>query len=161
MMKTLQQHAQEHDKAIITAIEKTGVYQTSVEGEAISLLPEDVEIIPVDIPGWKVASHNGITVALDITISEPLKEEGIARELVNRIQNIRKEKDLEVTDRISLKIKQHDKINNAIKNNLDYICAETLASSLEIVNELNVSAGTLVEVDDEIQTFIAVSKLNN
>jgi isoleucyl-tRNA synthetase len=159
-MKAIQKHAEENGDAVIKSIEAEGSYKYMEEAFEIILLPEDVEIIPVDIPGWKVANSGNITVALDVRIDDELLQEGIAREVVNRIQNIRKDRNFEVTDRILVKIKENKAINSAIHNNLDYICAETLASSLELVNELDPAEGTLVEVDDEIQTLISIKKLN-
>ena len=107
-MKAVQAFAQENGSKIIQGIEKTGSYTVSVNGANIVLENEDVEIIPVDIPGWKVANNGPLTVALDITLSEALIQEGLAREIVNRIQNLRKDKGLEVTDRILVKIKQNE-----------------------------------------------------
>ncbi|MFI5141655.1 MAG: isoleucine--tRNA ligase, partial [Bacteroidia bacterium] len=102
-MKAVQSFAADHTQEIISGIEKTNKFDLKIEGDTITLEPEDVEIIPVDIPGWKVANSGPITVALDITLTEPLKQEGIAREIVNRIQNIRKDKGFELTDRINIK----------------------------------------------------------
>ena len=123
-MKAVQSFANENGSSIISGIEKTGKFEMKIEGESILLETEDVEIIPVDIPGWKVANSGQLTVALDITISPALREEGLARELVNRIQNLRKDSNLDVTDRIDVKIQRNSAINSAINNNLDYICAE-------------------------------------
>ncbi|MBL7891995.1 MAG: isoleucine--tRNA ligase, partial [Bacteroidia bacterium] len=130
-MKAVQAFATNNAQAIISAVEKTGKFDVTIEGVSYTLENEDVEIIPVDIPGWKVANEGPITVALDITLTSELKEEGIARELVNRIQNLRKDKDFEVTDRILVKIQSNSAINSAVSNNLNYICTEILASSLE------------------------------
>src|SRR5690606_3736306 len=98
---------------------------------------EDVEITSEDIPGWQVMSDGRLTVALDITITQPLKEEGIAREFINRIQNIRKEKGFEVTDKIELKVLEHAGIHNSLVNNKEYICAEILAATLDLVDRLD------------------------
>ena len=103
-MKTVQAYANDNGTLIISGIEKTGQFKMNVEGEEIVLENEDVEIIPVDIPGWKVANSGQITVALDVTLTNALKEEGLARELVNRIQNMRKDSGLDVTDKILVKI---------------------------------------------------------
>ena len=130
-----------------------------IAGETIQLDAEDVEISTDDIPGWLVASENGLTVAVDVTLTAELKEEGIAREFVNRIQNFRKEMGLEVTDRILLKIKKHIAIESAINNNLNYICSETLAGSLELVEDTGINAQE-VEVDEGVLTTIAIEKLN-
>ena len=125
------------------------------------LMLEEVEIISEDIPGWLVSSEGKLSVALDIQISESLKEEGIAREFINKIQNIRKDKKFEVTDKISLKIQTHDLINAAISNNLRYICNETLAESLELVEHIDANEGVAVEVDDEINTIININKFTH
>ncbi|MBL0328134.1 MAG: isoleucine--tRNA ligase [Bacteroidetes bacterium] len=160
-MKSVQTFANENGPAIISGIEKTGKFEMKFEGETIVLETEDVEIIPVDIPGWKVANSGQLTVALDVTISEGLREEGLARELVNRIQNLRKDSNLEVTDRIDVKIQRNSAINSAINNNLDYICAEILASSLELVDTVEATKGSEVELDEEIKTMITITKLLN
>ncbi|MFL5753537.1 MAG: isoleucine--tRNA ligase [Bacteroidia bacterium] len=159
-MKTVQAYAQGHGAEIISGIERSGKYELNLEGDLIILENEDVEIIPVDIPGWKVANSGQLTVALDITISETLKEEGIARELVNRIQNIRKDKGLEVTDKITVKIQQNNEIDTAVRNNLNYICSETLTSNLELVAAMEQNSGVLIEVDEAVSTYISVEKLN-
>ncbi|MBI4945293.1 MAG: isoleucine--tRNA ligase [Bacteroidetes bacterium] len=159
-MKAVQAHATDpiYAKLIIQSISKNDSYEIKIENETIELLPEDVEIIPVDIPGWKVANSGALTVALDITLTEKLKEEGIAREIVNRIQNLRKEKKFEVTDKIEVRIKDHKKINSAILNNLDYIRAEILANTFEIVSEIN-GNGIEIEVDEEIKTMVEIDRI--
>jgi isoleucyl-tRNA synthetase len=159
-MKTVQSFANDNGPAIISAIEKTGQYKINVEGEEIVLENEDVEIIPVDIPGWKVANSGQITVALDVTVTKDLKEEGLARELVNRIQNLRKEIGLDLTDKILVKIQQNDVLNTAIQNNLNYICAETLTGDLQVVQNLSSATASSVEVDDLVSTLISIEKLN-
>jgi isoleucyl-tRNA synthetase len=114
----------------------------------------DVEITAQDIPGWLVATEGGITVALDITISDTLKAEGIARELVNRVQNLRKDSGLEVTDRIQLLIDTTDAIRTAITANSEYICNEVLADSISfgstganaLVTDLETAEDTRVEL---------------
>lgn len=159
-MKAVQAFATNNAQAIISAVEKTGKFDVTIEGVSYTIENEDVEIIPVDIPGWKVANEGPITVALDITLTSELKEEGIARELVNRIQNLRKDKDFEVTDRILVKIQSNSAINSAVSNNLNYICTEILASSLELVDKIKENEGVLVEVDDEVKTLVSIVKLN-
>jgi len=159
-MKAVQAFANQHQTEIISHIEKTGKYAVNIDGEEIVLETEDVEIIPVDIPGWKVANSGPVTVALDITLTEPLKQEGIAREVVNRIQNMRKDKGFEVTDKIYVKVLQNEYLNDAIKNNLTYICSETLTGNLEMVEALDLNSGILVEVDDAVSTYISIEKLN-
>jgi len=107
-----------------------------------------------------VASEGGITVALDITITAGLKEEGIAREFINRIQNLRKDNGFDVVDKIGIKILTNEQINAAITNNKKYICDETLASSLEVVDEVNASLSLEVEFEEGINTYISIEKLN-
>jgi isoleucyl-tRNA synthetase len=157
-MKTVQAFAKDNGNAIISAIEKIGKYEMNIEGDVIVLETEDVEIIPVDIPGWKVANSGALTVALDINLNEALINEGIARELVNRIQNIRKDKGFEVTDKINIKIQRNNTIETAIKNNLSYICTETLTNNLEVVDSISQEDGINVEVDENISTLITVQK---
>jgi len=159
-MKGIQTYASTDQQRIISSIEKTGKFEFNLEGEPITLLEEDVEIIPVDIPGWKVTNMGNLTVALDVSLTDSLMQEGIARELINRIQNLRKDMQLKVTDKITLKMQRNNAINSAVNNNLDYICSETLASSLELVNELDPNESMLVEVDDDIKTLININKLN-
>ncbi|MBK8369486.1 MAG: isoleucine--tRNA ligase [Bacteroidetes bacterium] len=159
-MKTVQAYANDHGDLIIAGIEKTGQFKMNVEGEEILLELEDVEIIPVDIPGWKVANSGQITVALDVTLSDSLKEEGLARELVNRIQNLRKDSGLDVTDKILVKIQQNDALDTAIQNNLNYICAETLTGDLQVVQNLSAATANSVEVDELVSTLISIEKLN-
>jgi isoleucyl-tRNA synthetase len=141
----------------ILKLEREQSYQLTVDGENVNLEPEDVEITTDDIPGWLVASENALTVAMDITITPELKDEGIAREFVNRIQNFRKDLGLEVTDKILLKIKNHNAIEGAINNNLNYICSETLANSLELVENTGENAQE-VEVEEGVITSIEIEK---
>ena len=159
-MKAVQTFATENAQAVISGIEKTGNFTMNFGEETIVLDTEDVEIIPVDIPGWKVSNSGQLTVALDVTITPELREEGLARELVNRIQNLRKDSNLDVTDRIEVKIQRNSSINSAINNNLDYICAEILASSLELVDVLESTNGSEIELEEEIKTLITITKLN-
>jgi isoleucyl-tRNA synthetase len=156
-MKAVQAFAQSNGNQIISGIEKTGKFEITIENEIILLETEDVEIIPVDIPGWKVSNQGAITVALDINLNEALINEGIARELVNRIQNIRKEKGFEVTDKINVEIQRNNQIETAIKNNLDYICNETLTNTLVFVEQV-INSGIAVDVDETLSTIISVQK---
>ncbi|MCK6648120.1 MAG: isoleucine--tRNA ligase [Bacteroidia bacterium] len=160
-MKAVQAFANENANAIISGVEKEGKFEIKIESDSIILENEDVEIIPVDIPGWKVANSGQLTVALDVTITEALKEEGLARELVNRIQNLRKDNNLDLTDRIDVKIQRNSAINSAINNNLDYICAEILASSLELVDNVDATKGSEVELEEDVKTIITITKLLN
>jgi len=159
-MKAMQAYALENADKIIKALETKGSYLATINSTEILLEPEDVEIIPVDLPGWKVANSGALTVALDIKVSDELRNEGLAREVVNRIQNLRKEKGLDVTDRIQVKIQQNKGLDNAIKNNLSYICSETLSNTLELVSTLSPVNSVNIEVDEQISTFISIEKLN-
>ena len=125
----------------------------------VHLTPQDVDIATDDIPGWTVATDGNLTVALDVTLTEELKQEGIARELVNRIQNLRKDSGLDVTDRIDIRIGSHPQIAAALETNLDYICSETLAERLELVDSL--PSGLEVDLDDELSTHIAIQKFTS
>jgi len=153
-MKEIQQFALENAQEIISSIEKTGEYLWTKE--SILLQTEDVEIIPVDIPGWKVANQGNLTVALDITITPELKEEGYARELVNRIQNLRKETLFEVTDKIIVKVSGENYLNDVLKNNSEYISSQVLASSLEFIPEMD--GGVVVEWEGEESVRILLTK---
>ena len=120
------------------------------------ILIDEVEIIAEDVPGWQVANLGKLTVALDVTITNELKQEGISRELINRIQNLRKEKEFEVTDRINVRLSNHPLINDAGNNNLAYICAEILADSLTLEDELNEGDKIVIE---GIELFIVINKI--
>jgi isoleucyl-tRNA synthetase len=139
----------------ISQLESTGAIDVVIGGKTITLTKQDVEISSQDIEGWLVANSNGITVALDIVISPELKKEGIARELVNRIQNIRKDSGFEVTDKIKVHLQKNDTLEEAIKSNVAYIKSETLTE--ELVFEEEVENGTEIEFD-EIKTKIKITK---
>ena len=139
----------------IAELEAKGLLSLVISGKSIILTTEDVEITSQDIPGWLVANANGITVALDITITEELKQEGIARELVNRIQNIRKDSGFEVTDKIKVQLLRNEELELAVKNNENYIMSETLTQ--ELIFEEKIENGIEIEFDD-IKTRILISK---
>jgi isoleucyl-tRNA synthetase len=138
----------------INQLESNGTIEVVIAGKSITLTMEDVEISSQDIEGWLVANANGITVALDIVISPELKKEGIARELVNRIQNIRKDSGFEVTDKIKVYLQKNDTLEEAVKGNVDYIKSETLTEELVFVD--NINNGTEIEFD-EIKTKIVIT----
>ncbi|QXP60386.1 isoleucine--tRNA ligase [Olleya sp. HaHaR_3_96] len=139
----------------IKVIEQKGEIDVECNGKSITLQRDDVEITSQDIEGWLVANEGNITVALDVTISPELKEEGIARELVNRIQNLRKDSGFEVTDRITVQLQEDVNIVQAVKANLDYIKAETLTDDLKIINQLD--SGIDIAFDD-ISTKLFIQK---
>ncbi|HOH74296.1 MAG TPA: DUF5915 domain-containing protein, partial [Paludibacteraceae bacterium] len=137
-MKQVSTLLQEMSQPQIAEFEKIGNYTLSVENNVnITISTQDVEIISEDIPGWLVANEGKITIALDITLTDELKEEGIARELVNRIQNIRKANGFDITDRISIVIEKNPLFNHAIENYKQYIASQTLAKSIEISDKIN------------------------
>ncbi|MBE0641928.1 MAG: isoleucine--tRNA ligase, partial [Bacteroidales bacterium] len=121
--------------------------------------PEDLEVSTEDIPGWVVANDGSLTVALDISISDELYREGLARELINRIQNLRKEQGFEVTDKIRIVMETREELLPSVEKNIEYICAETLAESLELVDILAEEGSRDVELTEEISTRIHVSKM--
>nr|WP_288834936.1 isoleucine--tRNA ligase [uncultured Flavobacterium sp.] len=139
----------------INQLDKEGSLSIVIAGKDVTLSLEDVEITSQDIEGWLVANSNGITVALDITISEELKKEGIARELVNRIQNIRKDSGFEVTDKIKVYLQNNAVLEAAVNENDGYIKSETLTE--ELVFEGHIENGTEIEFDD-IKTKITITK---
>lgn len=142
----------------INGLEANQKYLLKVNDTSLLLTPDDVEILSEDIPGLQAASDGKLTVALDITITESLRNEGIARELVNRIQNIRKDKGFEVTDKIEVKIQSHPGIINSVSENKKYICAEILATSLEFVDLLDTQESVEIEVEDKIKTLLTITK---
>jgi isoleucyl-tRNA synthetase len=158
-MKAIQAYAANNDVAIIDGLEKEGKYEIVIDGDVILLEIEDAEIIPVDIPGWKVANAGQLTVALDIVITDELREEGLARELVNRIQNLRKERNFELTDRIVLKIKEQKEIKSAVNHNLEYICTEILADKIEFVSQTLDETAVLLELDENLSSTVQVTKV--
>ncbi|MFI8377634.1 isoleucine--tRNA ligase [Leeuwenhoekiella sp. NPDC079379] len=141
--------------ADITTIENEGKITVDINGKSVTLAPEDVEITSQDIEGWLVASSGSLTVALDVTLNDALKNEGIARELVNRIQNLRKDSGFEVTDKIEVQIQRDGKIEQAVIDNLDYIKMETLTAKLEVAEQ--VTNGIAIAFDD-VETKLAIKK---
>ncbi|SMC79535.1 isoleucine--tRNA ligase [Moheibacter sediminis] len=140
----------------IVKLESEGKILLNLDNKTVELELEDFEISAKDIPGWTVTSNGNLTVALDIQLTDELRSEGVARELVNRIQNLRKENGLEVTDKIRLILKNDDKIETSVIQNKDYICSETLAAELLLQSEIE--GGTKIEIDDLI-TEISISKI--
>ena len=133
----------QHD---ISRLEKEGQITVNLDGEPYILLLGETEITAEDIPGWSVAGKGSLTVALDITLTEELKQEGDAREFVNRVQNIRKENGFELTDRIFVELLENDLLKPSVNKFKNYICAEILADDLAWVPEMQ--DGTEIEVND-------------
>ena len=141
----------------IVAFENNGKHPVNINGQEIILTTEDVEIISEDIPGWQVANDGKLTVALDITVSDELRYEGIAREFVNRIQNIRKEAGFDVTDKITVLIEDHEFVREAVKKHSAYIGSQTLATSVSLTK--NFPADNVKEVEvDEVAVKVLVTK---
>lgn len=155
-MKAIAQKIQNFDSNDIKNIEEKGKLDVEIHGKIIILELSDLEITSRDIEGWLVASSGRLTVALDVTLTEELKQEGIARELVNRIQNLRKESGFELTDRIAVQFQKDEHIINAINNNLEYLKTETLTDELEILDDLK--NGMEIAFDD-VNTKLIIQKI--
>ena len=150
MMKDISKAISEMTRQEISSFESKGSHTLVIDGKEINLTTADVEIISEDIPGWQVANDGKLTVALDITVTDELHHEGIAREFVNRIQNIRKESGFDVTDKITVLIEDHDLIREAIKRHAGYIGSQTLATKVAIVNNFTDYKIREIEIDDVI-----------
>ncbi len=158
MMKQIATAIHQFGQEEISKIETEGIYHLEIDGQTLEIALSDVDIMTEDIPGWVVANMESLTVALDITIDEKLRDEGIAREVINRIQNYRKEQEFEVTDKINLKIEKNAEIDEAIIHNNSYICSETLAESLVLVDNIEEEGKTEVELIDGIHTQLLITK---
>ena len=156
-MKAISEAIFKFDNDDIQLIEKNRFLQLEINGQNLKIELSDVEITTEDIPGWAVTSLNSNTVALDISLNDDLRKEGLAREVINRIQNIRKDIGLEVTDRIKTTLYAQDILESAIRDNLNYICSETLCDDIRIVNEIEKSKET-INLVDEITTQIEIIK---
>ncbi|NNK21123.1 MAG: isoleucine--tRNA ligase [Flavobacteriaceae bacterium] len=154
-MKKIAQEVGKFSQEDIQKIEREGEIPLEIENKSIILQLEEVEISSEDIEGWLVASSGGLTVALDVTIDDDLRKEGIARELVNRIQNLRKESGFEVTDKIDVKVLKDGFVEKAIESNMQYIKTETLTADLALEEQLD--AGTEI-VFDEVNTKLLIQK---
>ena len=148
------------DQKAIAAIEQKGFLDVEMADQKISITREDVEIVTEDIPGWIVATEGQMTIALDIEVTEELRQEGLAREFINKIQNLRKDSGFEVTDRIAIKIERHDEINDAVYNHKSYICAQTLAVDLQLVDQLVADDARNVEIMKDVSVNIGIERHN-
>ncbi len=160
LMKEISNAIGQFSQQDIGTLERDGKFEITAGGQSIFITPEDAEIITEDIPGWLVATEGNLTIALDINISDELRMEGIAREFINKIQNIRKDSGFEVTDRVSLKIKKHEGLNEALNTHKEYICTQTLAVGLELVDDLNSGNAKSVEIDAGLETWLSVEKMD-
>lgn len=154
-MKTVAAAVSEMSQETIALLEQSGSYKFMLDGVEILVDASDVEIFSEDIPGWLVANEGRLTVALEVTITEELRREGIARELVNRIQNIRKSNGYEITDKIKIQLSKNPQTDDAVKEYNGYICNQVLGTSLQIVDE--VTNGTELVFDD-FSLFVYVTK---
>tara|TARA_B100001540_G_scaffold146708_1_gene130168 strand:- start:276 stop:743 length:468 start_codon:yes stop_codon:yes gene_type:complete len=144
------------DNHSIIELEKTGKIDLLIDKKTITFDVDDFEISSKDIEGWQVANEGNITVALDITINDELRNEGIAREVVSKIQNLRKSEGFEVTDRINLIFNGDEEIQNAINKNLDYVKSETLSNIIQFNVE---SSGGIDIIFDKLKTKIFITKV--
>lgn len=160
LMKQIAGELAKFSQEEITKLEKEGLYTIQVANQAVELRTEDVEILTEDIPGWVVATSGALTVALDVTLTDELKEEGLARELVNRIQNLRKDHNFEVTDKIQLILEKKPEIEQAIQRNIDYICSETLADSMDLIENLKADDMIQVELSDQVCVNLTIHRVS-
>ncbi|HPI46136.1 MAG TPA: DUF5915 domain-containing protein, partial [Tenuifilaceae bacterium] len=158
-MKAISDAVAKMTQADISSIERNNSFEIALAEGPINITLEDVEILSEDIPGWLVANEGRYTVALDIKISDELRMEGIARELINRVQNIRKDSGFEVTDKIRITIKKHEGLNNAVQAHKDYIAGQTLAKEINLVDSDLNGNSIVIELDDELKTSISVEKI--
>ncbi len=159
MMKAISKAFAQMSQDDIARFEQENGFNIDIEGESVELNREDAEIISEDIPGMLVANEGRITVALEITLTPELKAEGIARELINRIQNLRKDSGFEVIDKIVVNIKKNETINEAIVKHKDYIAAQTLANEINLVDECNSGDALSVDLDEQITTQLEIEKV--
>ena len=155
IMKLLAAAIQEMSQENIAEFEKNGSFTFDIQGQPAVVELADVEIISEDIPGWLVANEGKLTVALDITITEELRKEGIARELVNRIQNIRKSSGFDITDKVNVVIASNEATDAAVEEYKDYMANQVLANSIEIAPVM--TDGIELDLDD-LKLMIQVQK---
>ncbi len=160
MMKQIAGAIAQFGQDEISSLEKIGTYELAVGDQQITISIDDVEITTEDIPGWLVSTEGDMTIALDINLTEELKQEGIAREFINKIQNLRKESNFEVTDRINIRIEKNDSFNEAIENFKEYISNQTLAESLELTDKLDEKGVAKVEIDQDTEALIHLNKIS-
>ena len=154
-MKAVAAAVAEMPQEAIAELEKNGSYTLQLDGADVVVEAADVEIFSEDIPGWLVANEGKLTVALDVTVTEELRREGVARELVNRIQNIRKSSGLEITDKIKITLSKNQQTDDAVNEYKDYICNQVLGTSLTLTDE--VENGTELNFDD-FSLYVSVVK---
>jgi isoleucyl-tRNA synthetase len=158
LMKQIAARVNQWDADKIKLLETEGNLSINIDGQNVEILLTDVEIFTEDIPGWLVSSMGQLTVALDITITDELKQEGIARELINRIQNIRKDKQYDVTDKIAVTLEKNNVLESAVNKNYSYICSEILAESLKFQEQIVQNDKEIIDLTDNLKTGIVVTK---
>jgi isoleucyl-tRNA synthetase len=159
LMKPITSAVNKMTREDINKFEREGSYSILVDSQTITFGTDDLEILSEDIPGWLVASDDNITVALDITVTDDLRLEGIAREFVNRIQNYRKESGFDVTDKINISIQRHELTSEAIAKHKEYIVSQTLAKEITLVENLDKNTSRQVEIDDDIITWLKIERI--
>ena len=159
-MKQIQNYFANMSQDEIHAFEKNNGTHLDVDGVDVELTLEDALISTQDIPGWAVTSEGNFTVALDMTITEDLFNEGLARELVNRVQTLRKNSGLEVTDRIEIIVEKNEKLEKALEKYRDYICGETLADAIKV--EEKVAGDNMLEdeLTENVKVTLRIEKKN-
>ena len=160
LMKIIAAEVQKMSQEDISNLEASGEWKLEAAGEEIMLLPEDVDITTEDIPGWLVANDGSLTVALDVTITDELRYEGIAREFINRIQNYRKESGFEVTDKINIMILKHESLNKAINQHKENIGIQTLANNVQLVDDMDTEKARKVELEEGLHTWMKIEKIS-
>ncbi|MBN2236179.1 MAG: isoleucine--tRNA ligase [Bacteroidales bacterium] len=158
LMKEIAAGINEMTSENIKSLENTGAFDLQLSDQKISITPDDVEISTEDIPGWLIATSGVYTVALDTTLSEELIQEGNARDLINKIQSLRKEKGFEVTDKIAIILEKHTDFDAAFNNNFSYICSETLAESFTLSENLKDDSDS-IELTESVSLFIKITKI--
>ncbi|MEI6346370.1 MAG: isoleucine--tRNA ligase [Bacteroidota bacterium] len=160
LMKQIAAAITEMNQEQISTLERDGNINVMIDGAAQTIELGDVDIFAQDIPGWAVANEGLVTIALDLTLTDELYAEGLARDFVNRIQNIRKEQNFDVTDTIQIFVEQKELVADALLKNISYICSETLADKLEVIKEIEKSVALEIELTDEIVLTISVLRNN-
>ncbi|MCK9343249.1 MAG: class I tRNA ligase family protein, partial [Massilibacteroides sp.] len=156
IMKQLANEIKEMNQEDIATLEKNGLFEMKVMDQEVSIELADVDIISEDIPGWLVANEGRLTVALDVNITEDLHKEGLAREFINRVQNLRKSSGFEIINKISIKVLSNDQMNATIEEYKDFIAKQVLAGKMEIVHQLE--NATELEFDD-FKLHITIKKI--
>ncbi|MCX8080518.1 MAG: isoleucine--tRNA ligase [Bacteroidia bacterium] len=160
-MKLFAEDCQKNAAKILSEIASKKSYDFKTDEGIIPISEEEIEVVPVDLPGWKVVHQNQITIALDVQRNENLIHEGLARELVNRVQNIRKDSGFEVTDKIRISIEGPEMIKKAVEKHKNYICGETLAENIIFVqnNEWTENSSSTIELDENLTVKMSVKKI--